>query len=78
MSNHYRVNPIETIQFIVQVVKDYPPAVAFHIGSAIKYIARAPHKGSYEKDLYKAEDFLHHARTGKWLHEEEQNDKESV
>lgn len=77
MSNHYRVNAIETIQFIVQVVKDYPPAVAFHIGSAIKYIARAPHKGSYEADLYKAEDFLHHARTGKWLHEERGTDAET-
>ena len=71
MSEHYRVSPIETIKFIVQVVKDYPPTVAFHIGNAIKYLARAPHKGSYEDDLYKAEDFLHHARTGKWLHEEE-------
>ena len=70
MSNHYRVNPIETIQFIVQVIKDYPPEVAFHIGSVIKYIARAPHKGSYDKDLYKAEDYIHRARTGEWIHKE--------
>ena len=76
MSEHYRVSPIETIKFIVQVVKDYPPEMAFHIGNAIKYLARAPHKGSYEKDLYKAEDFLHHARTGKWLHEEMENGDE--
>ena len=51
MSKHYNINEIEVINFIEQVTKDYPPAVAFHIGNAIKYIARAPHKGSYIEDL---------------------------
>ena len=39
MSEHYNINEIEVINFIEQVTKDYPPAVAFHIGDAIKYIA---------------------------------------
>ena len=69
MSRHYNVNEIEVIQFIEQVTKDYPPETAFHIGNAIKYLARAPHKGSYEDDLYKAANYIHRARTGEWLND---------
>ena len=76
MSKHYNVSEIEVIHFIEQVTKDYPPEMAFHIGNAIKYLARAPHKGSYEKDLYKAEDYIHRARTGEWIHEERENGDE--
>ena len=66
MSKHYNINEIEVINFIEQVTKDYPPAVSFHIGNAIKYIARAPHKGSYIEDLEKAENYLHRALRGVW------------
>ena len=37
-----------------------------HIGNAIKYIARAPHKGSYIEDLEKAENYLHRVLRGVW------------
>ena len=66
MSEHYNVNEIEVINFIEQVTKDYPPETAFHIGNVIKYIARAPHKGSYIEDLEKAENYLHRALRGVW------------
>ena len=69
MSEHYNVSEIEVIHFIEQVTKDYPPEIAFHIGNAIKYLARAPHKGSYEDDLYKAANYIHRARTGEWLND---------
>ena len=66
MSEHYNVSEIEVIRFIEQVTKDYPPAVAFHIGNVLKYIARAPHKGNYIADLEKAENYLHRALRGVW------------
>ena len=63
---HYTSNEIEVIEFIEQVTKDYPPAVAYHIGNVLKYIARAPHKGSYIEDLEKAENYLHRVLRGVW------------
>ena len=63
---HYTSNEIEVIEFIEQVTKDYPPAVAYHIGNVLKYIARAPHKGNYIEDLEKAENYLHRALRGVW------------
>lgn len=69
MVKHYNTSEIETIDFIEQVIKDYPPEMVFHIGNAIKYLARAPHKASTDDDIYKAEDYIHRVRTGKWMHE---------
>ena len=63
---HYTQDNIEVIEFIEQVVQHYPPTEAYHIGNAIKYIARAPHKGSYIEDLEKAENYLHRALRGVW------------
>jgi len=42
----------------------------FCILNAFKYIHRCEHKGTKEQDLYKAENYLHRVRTGKWLNEE--------
>ena len=64
--NHYTNNEIEVIHFIEQVVQHYPPTEAYHIGNVLKYIARAPHKGNYIKDLEKAENYLHRALRGVW------------
>ena len=41
---HYTYGDIEIIDFIEQVTKDYKSELAFSIGNAIKYIARANHK----------------------------------
>ena len=63
---HYTKDNIEVIEFIEQVVQHYPPTEAYHIGNVLKYIARAPHKGSYIEDLEKAENYLHRALRGVW------------
>ncbi|COE55267.1 gp29 [Streptococcus pneumoniae] len=54
---HYTYGDIEIIDFIEQVTAQYPPELAFAIGSAIKYIARANHKNGKE-DIEKAKWYL--------------------
>jgi hypothetical protein len=46
--SHYNVGKIEVIDFIED------QNLGFHLGNAVKYICRAPHKGSELKDLQKA------------------------
>jgi hypothetical protein len=58
---HYTKGDIEVIEFIEQVIRDYPPDIAHHIGCIIKYVARAPHKGAFQQDLEKAEWYLRRA-----------------
>lgn len=58
--SHYNYGDIEVIDFIEQVTKHYNPNVAYHIGNAIKYIARAPFKNGVE-DLKKAVWYLDRA-----------------
>lgn len=55
--SHYTYGDIEIIDFIEQVTAQYPPELAFAIGSAIKYIARANHKNGKE-DIDKARWYL--------------------
>ncbi|MDI3233336.1 DUF3310 domain-containing protein [Staphylococcus pasteuri] len=54
---HYTYGNIEIIDMIEQVTAQYPPELAFAIGSAIKYIARANHKNGKE-DIDKAKWYL--------------------
>ena len=65
---HYTHGAIECIDAIEQVVSHYPPAVAYHIGCAMKYLWRAPHKGSAPTDLKKAHWYLERALEvmGEW------------
>jgi hypothetical protein len=58
---HYTRGEVEVIDYIEQVVKDYPPEVAYHIGNVLKYLSRAPHKGAMQQDLEKAEWYLRRA-----------------
>jgi hypothetical protein len=58
---HYRQGGIECIDAIEQVISHYPPAVAYHIGNALKYLWRAPHKGSAATDLQKARWYIDRA-----------------
>src|SRR5699024_12743335 len=51
--SHYNFGDIEVVDFIDQVTKHYNSDVAYHIGNAIKYIIRAPHKNGKE-DVAKA------------------------
>lgn len=51
--SHYNYGEIEVIDFIEQVTQHYNANVAYHIGNAIKYLARSPHKNGKE-DVEKA------------------------
>lgn len=57
---HYTQGKVEVIEFIEQVTKDYNSNVAYHIGNAIKYLARSPHKNEIE-DIQKAKWYLERA-----------------
>jgi hypothetical protein len=52
---------IETIEFIDQVCAHYAGAEAFSIGSALRYVSRAPFKGNKLEDLRKAAWYINHA-----------------
>ncbi len=43
------------------------PTQKFLCASALKYILRVGRKDSVEIDLQKAENYIHRARTGKWI-----------
>ncbi|MDW4264059.1 DUF3310 domain-containing protein [Staphylococcus saprophyticus] len=58
--SHYNYGDIEVINFIEQVTKHYNPNVAYHIGNAIKYLARSPHKNGKE-DIDKARWYIERA-----------------
>ncbi|CCI60076.1 phage protein [Staphylococcus equorum subsp. equorum Mu2] len=58
--SHYNYGDIEVINFIEQVTQHYNPNVAYHIGNAIKYLARSPHKNGKE-DVEKAKWYIERA-----------------
>lgn len=58
--SHYNYGDIEVIDFIEQVTQHYNPNVAYHIGNAIKYLARSPHKNGKE-DIDKARWYIQRA-----------------
>ena len=58
--SHYNFGDIEVIDFIEQVTKHYNPNVAYHIGNAIKYLSRSPHKNGKE-DIQKAKWYIERA-----------------
>ena len=58
---HYTAGPIEVIDFIEQIVKLYPPEIGYHVGNALKYLARAPLKGELKQDLGKADWYVQRA-----------------
>ena len=58
--DHYNYGEIEIIDFIEQVTQHYNSNVAYHIGNAIKYLARSPHKNGKE-DIEKARWYIERA-----------------
>ncbi|OEK39498.1 DUF3310 domain-containing protein [Staphylococcus saprophyticus] len=58
--SHYNYGDIEVINFIEQVTQHYNANVAYHIGNAIKYLARSPHKNGKE-DIDKARWYIERA-----------------
>lgn len=51
----------------IKVIDDWALAGGFTLGSALKYICRAKHKGSEESDLRKALWYLQYAAKGGYL-----------
>ena len=63
---HYNQGKIKVADYAEQVVAHYRPVEAPHIYNAIKYISRAPHKGTKDADIDKAINSLIRAKTGEW------------
>ena len=59
--DHYRTTGIEVMDIIEQFELD------FSLGNSLKYILRAPHKGTEEEDLFKALNYLHRKLYGTWF-----------
>ncbi|MFQ3889901.1 DUF3310 domain-containing protein [Staphylococcus shinii] len=59
-ASHYNYGEIEVIDFIEQVTQHYNANVAYHIGNAIKYLSRSPHKNGKE-DIHKAKWYIERA-----------------
>lgn len=53
---HYNVGNIE----VIDVIEDW--GLDFHLGNAVKYIARAEHKNDALEDISKAQWYLDRAR----------------
>lgn len=58
---HYNSYSFEVVDVIDEVVPNYPASYSGHIQNAIKYIFRAPFKGTLKEDLKKAAWYLNHA-----------------
>ncbi len=59
--SHYTRTKIEPID----VIETW--RLGFNLGNALKYIARAGHKGSRRDDLLKAANYAYREATGRWL-----------
>jgi hypothetical protein len=44
--------------FVPTRTSHYPPVVGYHVGQALKYLSRAPHKGELKQDLLKAQFYM--------------------
>lgn len=74
----YYQGKVETIDYIEQVVEKVveqgvPPVRAYDIGQALRYVSTrlgGKDNNDYRLDLLKAMNYLHRARTGKWLPKE--------
>ena len=65
---HYTLTKIEPIS----VIEAWH--LGFHLGNAVKYIARANIKGSRHDDLIKAANYCFREATGRWLPQEVLNE----
>lgn len=77
-TGEYYDGKIETIQYLEQMAEcliknGVPPKQAYNIIAALKYLSSrlgAKDDTPIEVDLMKAENYIHRARTGKWLAKE--------
>jgi hypothetical protein len=75
---HYTTQTTECIEIVTLFCKNYFLHITqqdfFLLGNVVKYLWRAPLKGTMYDDLEKAENYLHRLRTGRWMHEEKDED----
>ena len=71
-----KIQTIDYLEFLIDALirNGVPPARAFDVVLAVKY--QSPRLGAkadqpIELDLMKAENYIHRARTGKWLDKEQ-------
>lgn len=55
---HYNKFTFQPIDIIAEVTNYYEGSTAFHIGTVLKYLCRAPFKGKLLEDLKKANYYL--------------------
>lgn len=55
---HYNKFTFQPINIIAEVTNYYEGSAAFHIGTVLKYLCRAPFKGKMLEDLKKANYYL--------------------
>lgn len=61
------VESIAIIEAFMEMDSQLTPAQKYLCATALKYILRVGRKDSAEIDLQKAENYIHCARTGKWI-----------
>ena len=73
-NEHYKLGGFEAIDVIERVIgnDNLTPNQSFAVGNALKYLLRLGKKDEVASELFKAENYLHRARTGKWIVEAEQ------
>jgi len=68
---HYKMEGVETIKIIEWFVsnpkRNLTEEQKFHCGQAIRYLLRCGLKDDPALDLQKIENYIHRARTGKWI-----------
>lgn len=64
--------PIYVMEYMAKeyVKRGVPAFTALDLCLALKYLLRVGTKDGVEKELFKAENFIHRARTGKWMEAE--------
>ena len=59
---HYKQNGVEAIDIIEHIIQSYPdPITTGLVWQSLKYLIRAPHKGTLKTDLQKAAWYLNRA-----------------
>ena len=63
------IEPILVIEQVMSTAKEVPEEARYSVGQAIRYLMRVGTKAGedWRKELDKAENYIHRARTGQWI-----------
>lgn len=72
--DHYKADKVETIEILEEIISNpkrrLTPKQRWNVAQAVRYLLRLGLKGDTfdaEKDLQKAENYVHRALTGSWI-----------